>query len=95
MIVTMFALPMPTGLLSSLGWALIAIVIVMLVFNAVIIAYYAIYHLNLFLQRHKKQIRRIVDHCKRKPVPVVPVATKLPKPSKVEESPILQAVVIS
>ena len=57
MLATMFALPMPAGMLSPLGWALIFIVLALLVFNAVIIAYFAITHASLFSKRHKHRIQ--------------------------------------
>ena len=52
------ALPIAPGVASALGWCIISIVLVTVVFNLGIIAYCTLGHLKRFTKRHRKKFSR-------------------------------------
>ena len=55
-IVIICSIPLPASAMSPLGWVLISIVLVTLVFNLAIIAYSSIVHLILYYKRYRSRI---------------------------------------
>ena len=57
------SLPLSSGMVSPVGWYMIVLFLLTLIFNMVIIAYLAISHLRLLIKRHR---HRLISCLKRK-----------------------------
>ena len=69
-------LPLPTYLHSPVGWTIISLIMVVIVYNLAVIAYSSIIYFILYNKRHRSKIPKIIAWIQRKPIMPIQPTTK-------------------